>query len=218
MLINEAKWLGEALRELPIERNSVILNFGSQTFGYNKNNSFIFDNLFSHIVTKAQIKNLDLFPGKGIDYAGNILNDIFHQHLQKQHFDAIILCNVLEHVTDINELTKRIETLVKPEGYIIFSGPYQYPTHLDPIDNGFRPSVDEVSLLFKHSKIINAKIITDFSYSYYMLNNKKQFIMTIIRALLPFYKYQKWKRVVLPKFKWWNKQFKVTAVIFQKVR
>ena len=33
--------------------------------------------------------------------------------------------------------SSRVGQLVKPGGFLIFTGPYQYPLHYDPIDNDF---------------------------------------------------------------------------------
>lgn len=35
MLINEAKWLGAAIKTIPLKMGSIILNFGSQNEAYN---------------------------------------------------------------------------------------------------------------------------------------------------------------------------------------
>jgi len=216
MLINEAKWLGSAIQELPIEPNSVFLNFGSQTENYHKENKHIVNYLINPILKNHLIKNLDLHPGKGIDFVGNIYDDNFLYEMKQIKFDIILLCNVLEHVEDIERLCQRIEVLLAENGYLVFSGPNDYPTHYDPIDNGFRPEISEVQNLFKNLNFIKGEIIKDFTYSFYMLRSPKLLITTLMRSLMPFYKYNKWKSVVLPKFLYWNKQFKVTCVIFQK--
>ena len=216
MLVNEAKWIGEQIKTLSLKRESVVLNFGSQNLKYNKESKHLIDFVVNPIKQKCQLKNLDLQKGPGIDYSGNILDDTFFNQLTSIQFECVLLCNVLEHVTNIEGIAQRVGELIKPGGFIIFTGPYEYPIHYDPIDNGFRPEIKEVIRLFNNFRIIQAEIVTDYTYAYYLKKNKKNLFLTLIRVLIPFYKFNKWKNVVLPKFKWWNKQFKVTCVLMQK--
>ena len=82
MLINEAKWLGAAIQELPLKPNSVFLNFGSQTENYNEENKHIINYLIDPIRNMHKIKNLDLQTGKGIDFTGDIYNDDFLEYMK----------------------------------------------------------------------------------------------------------------------------------------
>jgi SAM-dependent methyltransferase len=215
MLIKEARWLGKQIKELPFKENSIFLNFGSQSESYNKNNSHIYE-LINIIKENHILKNLDIISGKDIDYSGDILDDIFFHKIKMERFDCILLCNVLEHVPAIETICKRVNELLFNGGFIIFSGPYDYPKHLDPIDNGFRPGVEDVVALFPDFKFIDGEIITDYTYRHYLINNPKRMATTILRILIPFYKYNKWKNVVVPKFAYWNKNYKTTCVVLQK--
>jgi len=216
MLNNEAIWIGENLSALSLNNNSIVLNFGSQNQKYNKENKYLMDFVINPIRKKCQLRNLDLKSGDGIDYTGNLYEDDFFNEMKAIQFDCVLLCNVLEHVTNIEELTRRIADLVKPGGYIVFTGPYQYPLHYDPIDNGFRPEIEKASSFFWEFKIIKGEIITDHTYFFYLFRNIKNFTLTFFRVLSPFYRFKKWKMVVIPMFLWWNKNFKVTCVILQK--
>jgi len=216
MLNNEAIWIGENIADLSLNINSVVLNFGSQNQKYNNENKYLMDYVINPIRTKYQLRNLDLQVGDGIDYSGNLYEEVFFNKMKAIQFDCVLLCNVLEHVTNVEELASRIVELIKPGGYIVFSGPYQYPLHFDPIDNGFRPEIEQVLNLFKEFKLIKGDIITDHTYSFYVLSSFKVFALEFLRVLTPFYRFDKWKRVVLPKLKWWNKNFKATCIIMQK--
>ena len=216
MLINEAKWIGQQISGLPLSKKDIVLNFGSQTKNYINKNIHIIEHVLKPLSQKCQLKNLDLRSGHGIDYSGNILEDDFFNNLLSVQFAGILLCNVIEHVTNIEKFSSRVGQLVKRGGFLIFTGPYKYPLHYDPIDNGFRPEINEVMHLFKSFKVINAEKITDFTYSYYLFRNKRQLLSTLLRVMSPFYKFRKWKKVVLPKFKWLNKQFEVTCVLMEK--
>lgn len=216
MLIKEAEWIGTQIPTLPLKRKSVVLNFGSQTLKYNKEKKHLIDFVIGPIRQKCQLKNLDLQEGYGIDYSGDIFDDTFYNKLASIQFDGVLLCNVLEHVENIKGITKRIAKIIKPGGFLIFTGPYEYPKHYDPIDNGFRPEIKEVANLFNNFKIIQAEIVIDYTYAYYLRKNKKLLLPRLVRILTPFYRFNKWKDVVIPRLRWWNKPYKVTCILMQK--
>ncbi|MBM3418073.1 MAG: hypothetical protein FJY17_04010 [Bacteroidetes bacterium] len=215
MLINEAKWLGKAIEELKLSPNSVFLNFGSQTETYNAENQHINSYLINPIRNNYILKNLDLQVGKGIDFTGNIYDNEFLAYLKEFKFDVILLCNVLEHVVEIKDLCKRVQCLLSDTGFIVFSGPNDFPTHYDPIDNGFRPNIEDVQILFRNMEMIKGEVILDNTYLFYLLRSPKYLLSQILRFLTPFYKFEKWKKVILPKLGYLNKPYKVTCVIFK---
>lgn len=216
MLIKEAKWLNETIKNLNIPNGSIFLNFGSQNIEYYKENKTVLDNVILPIKEKYILKNLDLQSGVGIDYSGDIYNEDFFNVIKKEKFDCILVCNLLEHVTDIDLMIKRLSALLDSGGYLIFSGPYGYPVHFDPIDNHFRPTVEELCKKFEDFKMIKGEIIEDFTFSYYLKNDPGQALKYFLRLLMPFYKFNKWKQVVYPKLSWLNKKFTVTCVLLQK--
>ena len=216
MLINEAKWISDIILSLPLTKGNIFLNFGSQSLKYNNENRHLMELVINPLLKKCDLRNLDIQNGPGIDYSGDLYNDSFFNQLKLIQFDGVLLCNVLEHVTNIKELARRVGELIKPGGFLIFSGPYKYPLHYYPIDNGFRPEIDEVVSLFDGYQKVQGDIITDFSYSYYMLSSFKQFVFMLLRVVTTFYKYKKWGSVVLPKFLWWNREFKITCILMKK--
>ena len=216
MLNNEAIWIGNNLKLIPLDTTSIVLNFGSQNQKYNKGNKYLMDCVINPLKRKCQLRNLDIQSGIGIDYSGDLYDDDFFNKIKTIQFDCVLLCNVLEHVTNIESLANRISEIIKPEGFIVFSGPFLYPTHYDPIDNGFRPTVKQVESLFPDFSLLKGEIIKDFTYSHYVLSSIKLFLLTFLRVLMPFYKFKKWRIVVLPMFAYWKKNFQVTCIILQK--
>ena len=59
------------------------------------------------------------------------------------HCDLVTCCAMLEHVEDIDAALKNIVSLAKD--WLIVAVPYHYPIHKCPIDNGWRPSPDELA-------------------------------------------------------------------------
>ena len=217
MLIKEAEYLKTLLDSLNITENTILLNVGSQNKQYLKENPHINENIIIPILqSKATLINFDLLPGEGVDINGDIYDETVFQKLKDLKPDIILLFNILEHVSEIDKFANKIENIINNNGYIIFSGPYKYPKHFDPIDNMFRPEPIELNQLFKNCKLIKSKIIIDYKDIYYQTRSLKIFIKTFLRYLAPFYKYKKWKEVVLPRLKWLFKNFEAVIVLLQK--
>lgn len=217
MLKKESEWIQNILEKLQINSSTRILNFGSQTLKQLKYQPYLRNFILRINQYNAEIINLDIKEGEGVDIVGNILENSVANKLAGFKFDIILLNNVLEHVESIESICQRIESIIASGGHIIFSGPYKYPKHLDPIDNMFRPEVKDVSSLFPKCRVIESEIIKDITYFENLLSSPSNFISEVVRLLLPFYKYYKWKNIVLPKIKWLNKNFEVTCVLLKKI-
>lgn len=217
MLIKESLWIKDAISNLNLPSGTKILNIGSQDEKYLKQQYYIKENIIDTCAKKGyQIVNLDIKQGKGIDIVGDICKEELQRKLQKMNFSVIFLFNILEHVPDINLMCNAIEKVLSKGDYILFSGPYDFPKHLDPIDNLFRPKPDELLKYFNNFSIVNSVILKDYTYSYYIFRNWRQFFYTLLRILSPFYKFRKWCTVVIPKLRYLNKPYKITGVILKK--
>lgn len=217
MLNKESNWIQNILEKLEINSSSKILNFGSQTKKQLQNQPALRNVVLKIYQCNSKLINLDINEGEGVDIVGNILEDSFASKLSKLNFDIILVNNVLEHVENIELICQQLQSIIKIGGYIIFSGPYKYPKHLDPIDNMFRPEVEEVAKYFPKCKILESALLKEVTYSGYILSSPRIFISEIARLLIPFYKYNKWKTIVISKLKWLNKHFQVICVHLQKV-
>jgi hypothetical protein len=216
MLIKESEYLKELIFELP-KSNLKILNFGSQSSKFLKSQSYIVKNIINTATTLGHsITNLDIRNVDGVDIVGDIFDDDFFSKLKSMNFNVIFVFNLLEHVTHLELMISRIQELVSEGNYIIFSGPFKYPVHYDPIDNLFRPSIDDVSKLFKECDFIKGNVVRDYKYIKYLFNSPKSFFLLILRTMTFFYRYDKWKKVVIPKYKWMFRNYETTCVLFQK--
>lgn len=217
MLIKESEYLKELISTLPKE-NLKILNFGSQSAKFLKSQPYIYENIIKTVKDEGHtITNLDLRDVDGVDLVGDIFDEDFFLKLKAMNFDVIFVFNLLEHVTDLELMVERLQELVGSGKYIVFSGPYKYPMHMDPIDNMFRPDIDEVSALFDRCVTISGKHVIDYRYGKYLFKSAFVFIKEVLRIAAFFYKFEKWKKVVLPKLKWIFYRFEVTCVLFQKI-
>ena len=217
MLIKESLWIKNAIGNLNLPFGTKILNIGSQDEKYLKQQYYIKENIIDVCAEKGyQIVNLDIKTGKGIDIVGDICKKELQRKLQKMNFSVIFLFNILEHVPNINLMCNALEKVLSKDGYILFSGPYDYPKHLDPIDNLFRPKPDELLKYFLNFNVVDSVILEDYTYAYYIFRNCRQFFNTFLRILSPFYKFRKWRTIIIPKLKYFNKPFEVTGAILKK--
>jgi hypothetical protein len=164
MRIEEAKWIGKALSDLPIDRISPILELGSSTRTFRCVEKPHIEEYVHRPLRKksVHIVHSDLKKGDGIDISGDIYQSETTEELRKVGAKCILCCNILEHVADRDKFAMICDSLLRPAGYMIITVPRSYPYHLDPIDTYFRPSAEEVANLFAdYSQIKSATIKSD---------------------------------------------------------
>lgn len=64
----------------------------------------------------------------------DVVDDIVHSSFPDDHFDAIVIMEVLEHVVDPVQAGSEIYRLLKPGGRLILSTPFIFPLHDRPYD------------------------------------------------------------------------------------
>ena len=112
------------------------------------------------------------------------------------------------------DLIIRCMQLIPIGGYIVFTVPYSYPFHRDPIDTMFRPTLDELISLIPNHRVISSEIIKTGSYRDHLAKSPWK-IFRHIRIFFPFLGFEKWKRSLI-KLKWLYFDFKHTCLIVQK--
>ncbi len=216
MHINECNWILEKLSRVESVDISPILDLGGSTLKYRTVDQPWLDKLF---YSKLKELNLDIFfsdikDDLGVDIVGDIFDDDVFQKIKEQNFKCIFCCNFLEHVTNPGDLIVRCMQLIPVGGYIVFTVPYSYPYHRDPIDTMFRPAPDELASLIPSHKVIGSEIINTGSYRDHLAKSPWK-IFRHIRIFFPFFGFEKWKRSLI-KLKWLYFNFKHTCLIVQK--
>jgi hypothetical protein len=160
MLKTEAQWLGARLASWPTDRG-VVVNVGSSNYHFRtKIQPWIEHYVLSPARTNGlTIVNQDLFPGEGIDIAGDFLSDQCMALLRQFQVYGVICSNVLEHVLNPAAFAKALWDVIPPSGRALVTVPYRFPYHADPIDTGYRPNISELLSLFPESQIIRAEIV-----------------------------------------------------------
>ena len=196
-------------RGLPIK----VLNVGSSTAHFRRVEQPHIDALlFSRINKPDQVFHLDLKQGDGVDIVGSITDYNLLDQLCGMKFDIVICSNVLEHVTNRTEFVNALAQLVSPGSRLILTVPNEYPYHNDPIDTMYRPTPSELIREFPMMTPLVAEML-EIEGSYYRLlrGDFKMFISLILRVLLPFYRYENWKKICASIYSM-HRQFGVTCV------
>src|SRR5687767_15951017 len=102
----EAAWLGRLLREYDADELSPMLNIGSSTRDFReKEQPWTERELFAPLRARGvNLVHLDSRAGDGIDIKADMLDDSDLERVRAFRPRAILLCNILEHVTDPQKL------------------------------------------------------------------------------------------------------------------
>jgi SAM-dependent methyltransferase len=136
----------------------------------------------------VRIVNLDLKEDEGVDLVGDVLDPHFQTQLRALHPRLVMCSNLLEHLTDPVAFAHACARIVEPGGFLLITGPYCYPYHLDPIDTLYRPGPDEIRRLFPNFRCLHEAVVPDSTYLDDLLsqNTSRQLIRLIGGHVLKF--------------------------------
>jgi SAM-dependent methyltransferase len=229
MLFEEAQWVGEKLH-LEFQANQVILNLGSSTLASRTVLQPHMDEyIFKPLKEKGiQVVHSDITKDEGVDLQGDFTDPGFIELLKNKRFNGVMCCNLLEHLNDRKPLIDSLNEIVPARGILLITVPKQYPYHLDPIDTMYRPSPNELTVLFPNFDVLNTEIVEArrqinkkgrlvYHQNYYeqLKEDPGLFLRLLIRSLLPFYKFRQWK-ITMNDLLNMFKPFSVTCVVLRK--
>ena len=218
MLEKESIWIKNTIKKYFTETDFPLLNIGSSTEAFrNDVQPYINENIFKPLIEEGKLViHTDMKADKGVDIVGD-LNDLdFQEQLRKRGVKSVLCSNLLEHLTNPERICCSIEDLLDSGGLIILTVPRYYPYHKDPIDTLLRPNPEELALYFRNCEMINGEIVQEEgNYKGVLIQNKRYFVIMLIRWLLPFYKYKEWRYMIMDVFNW-NKPFAVSCVLLRK--
>ena len=191
----ESQWLGARLAQIPDEDLFPLLNVGSSTSEFRKKvQPYIDQNIFEPLrARRGQVIHLDIKPASGVDMVGDLVDPAFLRQVAAMKVRSIMVSNLLEHVTDRAPICDTIMRILPEGGYVIVSGPYQYPYHEDPIDTMFRPTIAEMHQHFVGTQIIDSEVVDSGNWRQWDSAERGRTLgRTLLRLLMPFYRPQKW--------------------------
>ena len=227
MFREEAEKIGNILESY--EKNDInpVLEIGSSTYKFrNKIKPHIAKNIHSKLSNRGiKIILSDFKPDLDIKNSEDqIIGDVFDEKVFNKMQDVkpkcILLCNILEHVNNPNDLCKRILQIANEKTIIVVTVPFSFPYHRDPIDTLFRPSPKELVANFTDVELIHKEIIegTNFGEQLKELSLFSAFsriakeVIKIIIHLITF----QIKKIKYSRLFWLRKNYSVSLVVMKK--
>lgn len=177
MFSEESLWIKNAIEKLrPSAHADQVANIGSSTEYFRK---VIQPHIHHNIITSLtnagwKVFNVDLKKEEGVDLVADVTKPDFEE-LLRDKFAFTICTNLLEHVEDIDLVIRNLVAVTKNNGHILITVPYKYKIHLDPIDNGFRPTPKEIIERFNNAvgEVIDSKIISISDIDQYRIRKSR---------------------------------------------
>lgn len=191
----ESEWLGRRIAAIPDADLFPLLNVGSSTGDLRtRQQPHIDANIFAPLRNRdGTVYHLDIKAAPGVDIVGDLLDRAFLDRVLKMQVRSVLISNLFEHVTRRAEICEVVLEILPPGGYLIVSGPKDYPYHADPIDTMFRPTIAEMHAHFPGTGIVDSAIIDSGNWRQWSAAERGRPLgRTLARLLLPFYEPKKW--------------------------
>lgn len=221
MLPAEAKWIGKALSSLSADQISPCLNLGSSTGEFR---TLLQRHINDYLIAPNEARGVrfihaDIKKEPGVDIAGDIFDPEYRVTLTAMKPACVLCCNMFEHVSNRPLLAQICQQIVRPGGHLIFSVPYSFPYHVDPIDTYFRPTPAELASLFPDCEVVASDIVSDETYwDELKRQSVTKRLLTIFKVLLhiplPFFRWKIWKGKVHRLF-WLFRPYRVSVVVLR---
>jgi SAM-dependent methyltransferase len=156
----EARWLRRALDAFPPDRLSPVLNLGSSSAVVRSTVQPWIDAELFHPLSRRGVAtfHVDMRQLPGVDIRADLADEVDIRRLCALSPNALLCCNLLEHVLEPGRLALHCLDLLRPGGLLFVTVPYSYPYHRDPIDTMYRPSPAELSELFAGARLLDSII------------------------------------------------------------
>lgn len=148
VLIAEADWIGSITGRLPDDAFP-LGNIGCQTEQFRQETQpWIDQRVFAPLRARDRpVVHVDIRDEPGVDVVADLMSDAGMASIRGLGIRTILCSNLLEHVEDPVVVLDRLVEAVPPGGYLIVTGPQNFPYHADPIDTMFRPTWEEMAAL-----------------------------------------------------------------------
>lgn len=224
MRVEEAKYIGQILKDLSQIIHGPVLNLGSSTEHFRKvDQSHIHQEIFEQLDrTEVQVLHSDLKQQEGVDISGDIFDLEVQNRLKDLKPQVILVCNLMEHLqVEVREILPRVlDNILDKNGYLIITVPYRYPLHFDPIDTYYRPTPQELGFLFSpyEYEVVDSKVVVSTTFLPELLNlGWRDKFKVMVRLLTPFYRFRKWLGLV-HRFTFLFRPYKVSCIVLKKVK
>jgi len=209
----EAMWFHTRLASLRDDQIFPLLNIGSSTLEFrSKVQPFIHEEIFQPLAARGgAVHHIDIKAAEGVDIVGDLDDEQFCDRLRELKPRSVMVSNLLEHVKAPTALAQRIVDPLPPGGLMLVSGPHRYPYHADPIDNGFRPNVEQIAMLFPQMDLVEGEILEAGQWD----RGGRTLGRLALRLALPIHRPGKWWELAR-QVPWAWRQISAFAAVLQK--
>jgi hypothetical protein len=210
MLKGEAHWLAQELAALPDDAFP-LLDIGSSTAAFREDEqSFISDLVFRPLSDRGcEVIHADLKPAPGVDVVMDFTDASDRRRISARQIRTVLCSNVLEHLlVEPRQAARYLVELCASRGYVIVTVPKRYGYHEDPIDNGFRPSAEQLADLFPDCEVLTATNVVGpvLAVHHARARGWPRYLM---RAAVPLYRPRAWAGSVA----WFWRHAEVACVV-----
>lgn len=215
----EARWLCRALDAFAAARLTPMLNLGSSTAEVREYvQPWIEHELLRPLRARGvELIHVDQREAPGVDLRADLTDPGDVPRLKALEPQALLCCNLLEHVLDPGCLARHSLDILAPGGLVFVTVPYSYPYHRDPIDTMYRPDPAELDRLFAGARLLDGAIIgAGKSYRDDVRARPWILLRHLARFPAPFLSFEKWRRS-MKKLYWLGAEYRITCAVFEKV-
>lgn len=217
MRFQESEAIRDLLSDLGAEDLDPIVEIGSANEDKTRHKPWITENVYQPLQEQdVRLIRVDIEDGSGVDVVADILDESGRSTVQELEPKAVFCFNTLEHVEDRHAFADALVSLCPVGGHICVSVPSRYPHHDDPIDNGFRPALDDLSALFEdRCRLVDGKTMDNGRYLGDLLREPRAIIRHASRFPIPFRGLERWA-ISREFFKHMFVPFQVTLALYQR--
>jgi hypothetical protein len=151
MFVEVAAWLRETVAGLDLGESPRVLDIGSSTDHYRTvEQPHVNRDVMEPLLERgAEITHVDAKDAEGVDVVLDLdLAD--PEELRALGLAKLVLViGLIGYVREPEKLARTTSQLVAPGGWLLTSTPESYRRTLDPRDNGWRPTPDELASVFE---------------------------------------------------------------------
>lgn len=176
----EVNWTIEKLNTLIPEVIKTCIDVGSEGEEYRTQRQPWNQKFYNYLKDRElNISTMDLEADTKPDYVHDITkntNDI-------GNFDVVFATHLLEHVpkNQFQTVVKNLEQMVSKNGYLWISVPNKYPYHARPIDNGWRPTSEELVKPFNGKVLCSSTFEVEHTLPQYANNPKNRMSCALLK-------------------------------------
>ena len=211
MFAEESLWIRQALLKCPLKTGCSVLDIGSSSHEYRTRvQGHIASNIHTPLIDRGcEITYLDQKHEAGIDITADLSTPTLPAVLSGKRYDAILCCNILEHVPDRSVFLRNMISLARLGSLLTITVPRLYPHHEDPIDTMYRPDIRSlVASVSEYAKVEvrEAEVISIIGREYYVRRKGR-----MLDYIFPTRANKLWRYYLKP-FRW-----KVTCAVLELV-